>query len=188
LSGRSVRPLLESKASGLIDPSRDAVFAARERHSSSRFNNWTYPQRAIRTQQYLYIRNFRPDRWPAGDPVVLNNQGMPAGPHSGYKDIDACPTLTYLIQQADDPGYGRYLQLAVAKRPAEELFDVTTDPGCLNNLAQHPDYEELRSQLWNRLATTLRETGDPRVLDGDGGEIWETYRRYSPIRQFPPPQ
>ena len=27
-----------------------------------------YPMRAIRTADYLYIRNFKPDRWPCGDP------------------------------------------------------------------------------------------------------------------------
>jgi N-sulfoglucosamine sulfohydrolase len=185
LSGRSMRSILESSDSGIVDPSRTAVFAARERHSSSRYNNWTYPQRAIRTNQYLYIHNFRPDRWPAGDPVVLKDDGTSAGPHSGYKDIDACPSLDHLISHADDPAVGHYLTLAVAKRPAEELFDITVDPGCLNNLADDPDFADLRTSLWCRLRSTLRETGDARVIDG--GDVWETYPRYSRIRRFPEP-
>ena len=30
----------------------------------------SYPARAVRTEQFLYIRNYRPDRWPAGDPEM----------------------------------------------------------------------------------------------------------------------
>jgi len=177
--------VLASKQQGRVDPARTAVYAARERHSSSRYNNWTYPQRALRTQEYLYIRNFRPDRWPAGDPVVLRDDGTPEGPHSGYKDIDGGPTLAFLVARADDPALGQYLQLAVRKRPAEELFDIRRDPGCLTNLAADPEHAGVRQTLARQLDDYLRQTGDPRVLDG--GEVWETYKRYSPIRQFPPP-
>lgn len=184
-AGRSLLGLLTSEKQGLVEPQRDAVFAGRERHSSSRYNNWTYPQRAIRTPQFLYIRNFRPDRWPAGDPEVLNNSGQSAGPHSGYKDIDDSPTLDFLIAQSNDPKLGRFLDLAVAKRPAEELFDIVNDPGCLRNLADDPRHADTRAALAKRLEDYLRQTGDARVLDG--GEVWETYPRYSPIRDFPPP-
>ena len=183
--GRSIMNILTSARQGLVDASRTAVYAARERHSSSRYNNWTYPQRALRTPAFLYIRNFRPDRWPAGDPVLLRDDGAPAGPHSGYKDIDGCPTLDFLIAKAGDPAMGRFLQLAVAKRPAEELFDIRNDPGCLKNLAADPKFTRVREELAKQLEDYLRQTGDPRVLDG--GEVWETYKRYSPIRRFPPP-
>lgn len=186
LSGRSILGILKSDKSGVVEPDRDAVYASRERHSSSRYNNWTYPQRALRTAEFLYIRNFRPDRWPAGDPVVLDVDGKPKGPHSGYHDIDACPTLDFLIANADDPTFGRYLDLAVAKRPAEELFDIRTDPGCLNNLATDSQFDEVRNKLSRQLEEYLRNTGDSRVIDG--GEVWETYKRYSEIRSFPKPE
>jgi uncharacterized sulfatase len=162
------------------------AYAARERHSSSRYQNWTYPQRALRTVDYLYIRNFRPERWPAGDPVLLNKDGSSAGPHSGYKDIDGCPTLSFLIQNADQPPFQKYLQLAVAHRPAEELFDIRQDPACLNNLAADPKHADARSKLAAQLEDYLRKTKDPRVLDG--GDIWETYPRMSAVRSFPKPE
>ncbi|MCC6352689.1 MAG: sulfatase [Verrucomicrobiae bacterium] len=190
LVGRSLLALLTSGRQGAIEPGRDAVFAARERHSSSRYNNWTYPQRAIRTPRFLYVRNFRPDRWPAGDPVVLSEDkkggGSPGTPHSGYKDIDGSPSLEFLIAGADDPRVRPFLDLAVAKRPAEELFDIREDPGCLKNLADDPGFAATRAELAGRLERGLRETGDPRILDG--GEIWESYPRYSPIREFPEPK
>ena len=115
----------------------------------------------------------------------LDGKGKPERPHTGYKDIDGGATLDFLIARADDPALGRYLQLAVAKRPAEELFDIVKDPGCLTNLAARPEFATVRAQLSKQLTDYLRQTGDARVLDG--GEIWETYPRYSPIRTFPKP-
>lgn len=183
-SGRSLLPMLKSNASGLIH-SDSVAYAARERHSSSRYQNWTYPQRALRTADYLYIRNFRPERWPAGDPVLLNKDGGSAGPHSGYKDIDGCPTLDFLIQHADQRPLNEYLQLAVAHRPAEELFDIRSDPDCMHNLAQDPKFADVRVKVASRLEDYLLKTKDPRILDG--GDIWETYPRMSAIRSFPKP-
>jgi uncharacterized sulfatase len=101
IAGRSIRNVLQSKGSGVVDTSRDAVFSGRERHSSSRFNSLSYPQRCVRTQQYLYIRNFKPERWPAGTPRKLGSGKYPKsgevvteilGPmHGGYHDIDSTP-------------------------------------------------------------------------------------------------
>jgi uncharacterized sulfatase len=196
LVGRSLLKLLTGGRQGTVEPERDAVFAGRERHSSARYNNWTYPQRAVRTARHLYIRNFRPDRWPAGDPVVLPERSSKGGqakggagegkPHSGYKDIDGSPTLDFLIAHADDPKIRPFLDLAVAKRPAEELYDIVADPGCLRNLAADPAHAATRAALAKRLEDELRRTGDARILDG--GEIWESYVRYSPIREFPAPK
>jgi len=186
-AGRSFLNVLTNSQSGWVDPSRVEVWAGRERHSSARHDNLSYPVRALRTPDFLYNRNFRPDRWPAGDPVLLRDDGTPAGPHSGYKDIDESPTLAAMIARADDSNLGRFLDQAVALRPAEELYDIRVDPDCLWNLAGNPDYRQLCEQLRRRLEEYLRTTGDPRVTDPDGGEVWETYPRYAPIRRFPSP-
>jgi uncharacterized sulfatase len=186
LAGRSILDTLESRQQGVIDASRAQVFSARERHSSSRFENWTYPQRALRTPQYLYIRNFKPDRWPAGDPQKFEEDGTLGPMHGGYHDIDAAPSLTFLVEKRDDPQIRRFFHLAVDKRPAEELFDIQKDPGCLNNLAGQAGHEEVRGQLSTQLEKYLTETEDPRMLGN--GDVWESYPRYSPIRKFPPPQ
>jgi len=186
LAGRGILGALESQQQGLLDPSRSQVFSARERHSSSRYENWTYPQRALRTPQYLYIRNFKPERWPAGDPQAYQEDGTLGPDHGAYHDIDASPTLTFLIENRADPQISRFFHLAVDKRPAEELFDIQKDPACLNNLAAKAEFEEIRGQLSAQLEKHLAATGDPRVV-GDG-DIYESYIRYSPIRKFPRPQ
>ncbi len=185
LSGRSLMNVLQSTQQGTVDPSRDVAWAARERHTSARYDNWTYPQRALRTPQYLYIRNFEPDRWPMGDPREIKADGS-LGPVSGaYYDMDLGETRAMMLKRQDDPAIGRFLQLAVAKRPAEELFDIVKDPGCLNNLAQDPAFDATRQELSRRMMDYLAATGDPRAHGK--GAIWETYPRYSNIRQFPPP-
>ncbi len=183
--GRSLIPLLTSGKSGRIDPSRSHVYSGRERHSSSRYNNWTYPQRCLRSDEYIYIRNFKPDRWPAGDPQKFDSPGRLGPMHGGYHDIDACPTLDFLIENRDHPKYENYFHLSVDKRPGEELFNIKTDPACLINLAVDPNYLKLTQKYRDEMDKYLKETGDPRV-NGDG-DIWEKYKRYSRMRSFPRP-
>ncbi|MCA9174067.1 MAG: sulfatase [Planctomycetales bacterium] len=182
MSGSSLLDLLTSDRTGLVDAQRRA-YAGRERHSSSRYNNSAYPQRCMRSDRWLLVHNFRPTRWPAGTPWKF--EGSRAGPpHGGYHDIDACPTLSLLVERRSDPDFRRFLELAVAKRPEFELFDVEADPDCLENLASHPEHRSLLARLQSELHEYLRRTGDPRALDG--GEVFETYARLSgSIRRFP---
>ena len=67
LSGRSFLSRYAMEADKTSAP-RDAVYSGRERHSSSRYHSLGYPCRCIRTKTHLYIRNFAPERWPAGTP------------------------------------------------------------------------------------------------------------------------
>ena len=73
----------------------------------------------------------------------------------------------------------------MAKRPAEELYDIVKDPACMNNLAGKPEFENIKKQLSERLTNRLKETGDTRQT-GPNPEIWETYPRLKgDIRKFP---
>lgn len=185
ITGHSLIDIFTPGAEEIKSPFRDAVYFGRERHSSSRWNNKGYPQRAIRGQHYLYIRNFTPERWPAGSPRRIE-EGRLTPFHSGYHDIDAAPTLDVITKEANNPYFNRYLFLAVGKRPAEELYDIENDPGCINNLALNPDYEEITERLRSRLSNKLEETGDPLVAGNL--EIWENYPRLrGPMREFPVP-
>ena len=186
LAGKSITNILKSSKSGVVDANRTAVYSARERHSSSRYGNLAYPQRCIRTADYLLIHNFRPNRWPAGTPQKFEKNGKLGPMHGGYHDIDACPSLTFLIQNRDDPKIEPFFHWSVDKRPEYELFNIRKDPGCLNNLAGKPDAAEVQKVLSMRLDSYLTSTGDPRAIDG--GDIFETYKRYSHIRKFPKPE
>jgi uncharacterized sulfatase len=160
-TGRSLMNVLTSTRSGHVDPKRTFSLSGRERHSHARADNLGYPARALRTSQYLYTRNFKPDRWPAGDPP-------------GYYDIDAGPSKTYMLEHRSSP----FFEAAYGKQPAEALFDIREDPGCLKNLAN--TREAVRKQLGKQLEDILRAQSDPRVTGR--GDVWESYPRHSPMR------
>ena len=186
LSGMSFLNLLKSDQQGRCDPHRQAVYSARERHSSSRYQNLSYPQRAVRTMQYLLIRNFKPARWPAGTPQKYDQPEVLGPMHGGYHDIDACPSLTFLIEHRENPAYSKHFHWAVDKRPGFELFDIKKDPACLKNLANEIAFKDIFNEHLAMLNGYLKSTSDPRILDG--GDIFETYQRYSRIRLFPAPK
>ena len=68
MTGKSFLELLLADESGRLDPSREYVLAGQEKSGHQRDDNLGYPMRSIRTHDYLYIRNFRPERWPRGNP------------------------------------------------------------------------------------------------------------------------
>jgi len=151
------------------DPS--AAFIAMERHDGCRKGGKGYPCRAIRTQEYLYIRNYEPERWPAGNPDrQFCARDIPFG------EVDSSPTKTLLMDNKDKPGFKRFYDLAFAKRPAEELYHVGRDPGQLENLAGNPEFASVLKKLSARLQEHLVRTGDPRALGLDAP--WDYYPYY----------
>jgi len=176
MTGRNLLPVLKRDTSRDQEVLTDHVFLARERHSSSRPRNLGYPCRAIRTADYLYIRNFKPDLWPAGDPKTANGQ-------TAYHDIDGGPSKSLLAAGASDPKLRKFLDLAVAKRPAEELFFLKDDPATIKNVAGDPAHAAAQAKLRAQLDTFLKKTVDARMTDT--GDVWETYPRYGEIREFP---
>ena len=174
MTGRSLLSVLTSSQSGRIDPSRDHVLTGRERHgpSQEKPNSGGYPMRAIRTDGFLYIRNFDPDRWPGGFPDAEK-----AFCEKAYGDCDGGPTKTFVIDHRDDPKYKQFYQLAFARRPAEELYDLKEDPDQLHNVAGQAEYAEAQEQLSRRLTDELISTEDPRVVGGGGEFDTYPYRR-----------
>jgi N-sulfoglucosamine sulfohydrolase len=167
VTGKSLLPLLRSGRAGQVEAARRQVFFGRERHSHARFDNLGYPCRGIRTHDYLYIRNFKPDLWPAGDP-------------EDYFDIDAAPAKTYMMDNRSDTAVAPLFHRCFGKRPEEELFDIHADPGCLRNLAALPEHTAAKKRLRAELDRTLRAQGDPRVTGR--GDIFDSYPRFSPMR------
>jgi N-sulfoglucosamine sulfohydrolase len=171
MTGRSLLPLLSGGESGRTAFAPDAIYFGRERHVPCQDSPDTggYPSRAIRTNDFLYIRNFSPDRWPAGTPDYEHA----ASPGAWFGDCDDSPTKRDIIAHADDdPAHQLAFELAFAKRPAEELYDLRNDPGQVRNLAANPAYAKVRQSLASQLETELRRTGDPRV-EGQGKEAFE---------------
>ena len=136
-----------------------SAFIAMERHDGCRAGGKGYPCRAIRTKEYLYIYNHEPLRWPAGHPDrEFCARYIPFG------EVDSSPTKTLLMENKNKPGFKRFYDLAFAKRPAEELYHVSKDPGQIVNLAGEPAYAEIKKELSDRLKSHLVRTRDPRAL------------------------
>jgi arylsulfatase A-like enzyme len=165
ITGRSLLSVLASDESGRIDPERDFVLIGKERHcpGQERPDMGGYPCRAIRTHEFLYIRNFKPERWPAGTP----NYQEAVIPGAWYADCDNGPTKTYMVENRDkDATHRKLFDLAFAKRPAEELYALERDPDQLNNVAADSQYAQVRKVLSDKLTDQLQATGDPRIVGG----------------------
>ncbi len=174
MTGRSLLAILQSSAAGQVDPKRDHAVVGVERHfPGGRKGGWGYPMRAFRTEQYLYIHNLAPDRWPAGDPE--GPVWPDDDPTGGFGDCDGSPTKAYLCNHRKDQAY--YFDLAFGKRPAEELYDVKKDPYQLQNLADRGQYADVKADLAARLKKDLVQTKDPRAL-GRGDELDNYARKY----------
>lgn len=190
MTGRSLLPLLTSAKSGQIDPARDAVFIGRERHvENARADFAPYPQRAIRTHDFLYIINFRPDRWPMGDPYRLDGANPPSveelteETRVSLPDEDAGPTKAWLVGVRNDPKWKAHFDWVYGKRPREELYDLKADPHQAKNVAADPKYAKARANLEKRLMDELQRTGDPRLVDN--GKFFETPPMAGPLQETP---
>jgi uncharacterized sulfatase len=144
MTGTSFLGLLLADGNGRLDPSREYVLAAQEKGSHLRDNHLGYPMRSIRTREYRYVKNYKPERWPRGN-----------APGPG----EDAPTDRWSVQ-----------------RPAEELFRITDDPYCLNNLAGDESHAGVLAELRDKLEQELRAQSDPRVLGF--GDIYEGFPRH----------
>ena len=161
VTGKSFLDVLKSPKSGIVDASRNTMLVAKERHDVGRPNDWGYPVRAIRTPEFLYVRNYEPTRWPAGDP------------ETGYRNVDDGPSKRHILDRFDD-----YYRLSFGKRPADELYDLKADPECLVNLANNMKFIQHKRKLQERMEELLRAEGDPRMLGR--ADFFDTIRYTGP--------
>jgi len=123
------------------DQSRDYVVCARDRCDET-----VDRIRAIRDKKYKYIRNYYPER-----PYAQPNH---------YKDT-SYPPLQVMRQLQEE---GKLTVAAglfmAASRPADELYDLETDPFEIRNLATSTDESETLERMQGQLDNWIRETGD----------------------------
>lgn len=161
LTGQSLVPIFESEKEGRVVPERDHVLIGKERHDAGRPNDQGYPIRGIVTAEHLYLRNYEPDRWPAGDPVT------------GYLNTDGSPTKTWILDARRSGENTHFWNLNFGKLPPEELYDVKADVDCVSNLAESPAMEKTKKALRERMEKELRQQEDPR-MEGNGS-VFDNY-------------
>jgi uncharacterized sulfatase len=151
---------------------RGWALIGRETHvGSAREGNLPYPVRALRTSGFLYVKNFKPERWPMGDPKGVTAESAPSrdqltnDTRSAFADIDASPAKAWLVGQRANAGMQPFVEFAWGKRPAEELYDLTSDPHQTKNVAADPAHAATVEELRAQLMAELRAKQDPRLAD-----------------------
>jgi uncharacterized sulfatase len=170
MTGRNLSPIL-TNLEGTPDQTFKRAFIAMERHDGCRAGGKGYPCRAIRTDNWLYIKNYAPERWPAGDPdASVCARAIPFG------EVDSSPSKSFLMEHQHDPIIQPFYELAFQKRPAEELYRIVDDPDQINNLAGAQEHVETQNMFRRELETYLLQTQDPRLT----GEpvLWDYYPYY----------
>ena len=119
---------------------RKYVFAARDRMDEA-------PDRirTVRSKQFQYIRNFRPE--------------LPYAQRIDYMEM--MPTMKVWrrlnYEGKLSPPQKLFFQLS---KPAEELYDTEADPHEINNLAGKPGYESVLKEMRAALDQWISETRD----------------------------
>jgi len=169
-AGQSLVVIFRADSGGRLLPGRDQALVGKERHDVGRPNDAGYPIRGIVRDGWLYLCNFEPARWPAGNP------------ETGYLNCDGGPTKTVLLEARRRDPADRFWALCFGKRPPEELYDLGRDPDALENLAGGESHRERRESLRARLFEALKAQEDPRVLGQ--GDVFEKYPYAGPERGF----
>lgn len=137
--GRSLTDIFRSERSGQITASRDHVLLGKERHDIGRPGDVGYPIRGIVSAGQLYLENFEPTRWPAGNPAT------------GYLTVDASPTKSFILDARRANAADPFWTLCFGRRPAVEFDDLKSDPDCVTNLANTPATAAQRAALKPRM-------------------------------------
>jgi N-sulfoglucosamine sulfohydrolase len=161
VTGKSLMDIFSNEKEGTVLPGRDRVLVGKERHDVGRPNDVGYPIRGIIKDNYLYVVNFEPERWPSGNP------------ETGYLNTDGSPTKTQILQMRRRGTNDRFWEQSFGKRPAEELYRLDLDPTCVHNLAGNPEYQAIRNTMWEKLFDELRAQGDPRMTGS--GAVFDHY-------------
>ncbi len=171
IEGTSLVDILQSGKAGQNRPGEQFMLIGKERHDIGRPGDAGYPMRGIVRGEFLYIRNYQPDLWPAGNP------------ETGYLATDGGAIKTYLIDNRKNLETYKFWELNLGKRPAEELYHIGSDPECIRNLAEHPQYQELKVELEKLMLAELAEQGDPRTL-GDPDYFMQFHYSNAAQRNF----
>src|SRR5699024_1433475 len=140
------------------DPERKYIYSAVDRTGESYFKS-----RTIRSKEYKYIRNYRHDYSINGMATAYRKANYPIYHLLNILDEQNKlePTQQYLVNDL----------------PEEELYDVKKDPYETSNLAEDPDYQEIRRKLKNKLEEHVKQIDD-QGLEADSEQIMNVFEQY----------
>ena len=122
---------------------RDYIFG-----SSDRFDEYTDRIRAVRNEQYLYLRNDFPE--------------LPKYKDVGYrKNVPMMPTF---LELKDENKLNEIQQIWFETKTKEELYDCKADPHNIDNLAKNPKYASVLVEMRKTLENHLKNRPDLGLL------------------------
>ena len=174
LAGLAVPDWYESRDVFAPDFRRDYIVATRDRC------DFTIDRiRAVRTHNMKYIKNFMTDR-----PYMQPN-------YRDGRDYMDCLRKMYSKGKLS----AQQAWFWADERPAEELYDLSKDPGELNNLAANPEYQDRLKEMRRTLDHWIKETGDKGQIPEDERQLlavlklcqkmkWQAVNpEYEPVRK-----
>jgi len=161
VEGVSFTDIFYTSKKGYVSKDRDHILIGKERHDVGRPDDVGFPIRGIIKDGFLYIKNYRPERWPAGNP------------ETGYLNCDGSPTKTLILNMKRAGTDFEYWKLSFGMRKDEELYDIGKDPECMKNLAADAGYNALKRRLNEQLYLELLGQDDPRMYGN--GDIFDKY-------------
>ena len=125
------------------DQQRDYVHAA-----ADRFDGFTDTIRAVRDKRFKYIRNYRPGQ----------------GYYLPVAYREKIPTMLELLRLKEAGGLNEIqMQWFRATKSREELFDTSSDPHELNDLAADPEYADTLDRLSAEMDSWLTGIDDAPI-------------------------
>lgn len=118
---------------------RDYIYASKDR-----LDGLSFHERAVRDDQFKYIKNFLPDR--------------PGAQHIVYRDKLA--TMQTLWQHFESGKLNAAQRSWFEPRPAEELYDILADPHEINNLANSAKHKDTLARMRKTLKNWRDNVGD----------------------------
>jgi arylsulfatase A-like enzyme len=161
ITGTSWREIFNSQQAGQVIASRDHVLIGKERTDVGRPHNQGYPIRGIVTASHLFLKNYENSRWPAGNP------------ETGYLDTDGSPTKSLILERGRENRDDIFWQLNFGMRPKRELYDLTSDRDCVQNLADSLAQKDRVAAMEQRMENALKDQGDPRMFGK--GHLFDEY-------------
>ncbi|MDD6209562.1 MAG: sulfatase [Bacteroidales bacterium] len=132
ITGRSFTDILTD---GVSIKKRDFILIGKERHDIGRPHDQGYPIRGIIKDGYLFLINFEPCRWPAGNP------------ETGYANVDGGATKSECLKSRKAPQCEKFWQLSFGKREAEELYCIDKDRDCMVNLVWESSLQDIKEEM-----------------------------------------
>jgi arylsulfatase A-like enzyme len=121
--------------------------------AADRFDEYTDAIRAVKDNQYKYIRNYIPNK----------------GYYLPVSYRERIPTMQELLRLKNENKLNDIQKQWFREvKPNEELFDCINDPFELNNLASTPKFKEKLNELSIEMDKWLNEIGDsPKLTEGE---------------------